>query len=57
MTPGATYYVLGVTLLSVVFPALMVGLWARLSAPPRHVAVKAHTVHRRTHASGSPHSA
>jgi hypothetical protein len=50
MTLGATYYVLGVTLLSVVFPALVVGAWSQILA--RHNARAP-----RTHAAGAPHAA
>jgi len=53
MTLGATYYVVGVTLISAGFPALMVALWTRHSA---HL-VLAKAQHHHTHCAGSPHSA
>jgi len=55
MTLGATYYVIGVTLISTAFPTLLVALWTRYSAHPRPVAVRARRHH--THCAGAPNSA
>ena len=52
MTLGATYYVIGVTLLSVLLPALGVTAWNR------HLARRqAQGPRRHTHCAGAPHAA